>query len=96
MVDAKMRSKVRGAVVGTAIGDALGMPVEGLNPATIVSKFGHLRSLVAPRPGTWAHRTHQLRRGQWTDDTQLMLAIGESIVAKGLSSASLFWKAMLT
>lgn len=69
--------------MGTAIGDALGMPVEGLSPATIASKFGSLRSLIAPKAGTWAHRTHKLRRGQWTDDTQLMLAIGESVVAKG-------------
>lgn len=83
MVDTKTRSRVRGAIVGTAIGDALGMPVEGLDPATIVSKFGTLRSLVAPRSGTWARQTHNLRRGQWTDDTQLMLAIGESVVSKG-------------
>jgi ADP-ribosylglycohydrolase len=39
--------------------------------------------MVSPKDGTWAHKTHKLRRGQWTDDTQLMLAIGESIVAKG-------------
>lgn len=83
MTDPKTRSKVRGAIVGTAIGDSLGMPVEGLSPATIAGKFGTLRSLVAPKKGTWAHRTHKLRRGQWTDDTQLMLAIGESVVAKG-------------
>jgi len=83
MVNAKMRSRARGAIVGTAIGDALGMPVEGLDPATIVGKFGCLRSMVAPKGGTWAHQTHKLRRGQWTDDTQLMLAIGESVVSKG-------------
>jgi ADP-ribosylglycohydrolase len=83
MVDTKTRSRARGAIVGTAIGDALGMPVEGLGPATIVSKFGTLRSMVAPMNGTWARQTHNLRRGQWTDDTQLMLAIGESVVSKG-------------
>lgn len=83
MINTKTRSRARGAIVGTAIGDALGMPVEGLKPATIVNQFGTLRSLVAPKEGTWARQTHNLRRGQWTDDTQLMLAIGESIVAKG-------------
>ena len=82
-MNAKTRSRARGAIVGTAIGDAFGMPVEGLDPATIVGRFGCLRSMVSPRNGTWAHRTHKLRRGQWTDDTQLMLAIGESIVSKG-------------
>jgi len=83
MVDVKTRSKARGAIVGTAIGDAFGMPLEGLSPATIAGKFGAPRSMVAPIEGTWAHKTHKLRRGQWTDDTQLMLAIGESVVAKG-------------
>jgi ADP-ribosyl-[dinitrogen reductase] hydrolase len=83
MVNTKIRSKARGAIVGTAVGDAFGMPVEGLKPDTIAAKFGYLRSMVDPKAGTWAHRVHKLNRGQWTDDTQLMLAIGESIVAKG-------------
>jgi ADP-ribosylglycohydrolase len=83
MVNTKTRSRARGAIVGTAIGDALGMPVEGLDPVTIASKFGRLHSMVAPMSGTWARHTHNLRRGQWTDDTQLMLAIGESVVSKG-------------
>jgi ADP-ribosyl-[dinitrogen reductase] hydrolase len=83
MINAKIRSRIRGTIVGTAIGDALGMPVEGMSPAAIVNKYGFIRSMVAPIPGTWAQQTHQLNRGQWTDDTQLMLAIGESIVSKG-------------
>lgn len=83
MINTKIRSRVRGAIVGTAIGDAFGMPVEGLGPLTIMNKFGILRSMVAPKSDTWAHQTHKLQRGQWTDDTQLMLAIGESVVSKG-------------
>lgn len=77
------KSRVRGAIVGTAIGDALGMPVEGLKPSTIAKRYGVIRSFTAPRKGTWAKRTHNLKRGQWTDDTQLMLAIGESIAERG-------------
>ena len=77
------KSRVRGAIIGTAIGDALGMPVEGLKPDTILERYGSVRSFLAPKKGTWAKRSHNLARGQWTDDTQLMLAIGESIVDRG-------------
>jgi len=77
-----IRSRVRGAIVGTAIGDALGMPAEGMTPQAIAQMYGRLRSFANPKGGTWAHTHHQLGRGQWTDDTQLMLAIGESLLAK--------------
>jgi ADP-ribosylglycohydrolase len=81
-MDRMIRSRVRGAIVGTAIGDALGMPVEGLNPETIAEKHGLIRSMVSPKDGTWAREHHNLKRGQWTDDTQLMFAIGESMANK--------------
>lgn len=81
-MDSKTRSRVRGAIVGTAIGDALGMPLEGLPPDTIKRVYGRVSHFVAPKSGTWASKAHRLKRGQWTDDTQLMLAIGESIVGK--------------
>lgn len=82
-MNATTRSRVRGAILGTAIGDALGMPVEGLKPETIRRLHGRIRSFKAPKKGSWATKAHNLRRGQWTDDTQLMLAIGESITEKG-------------
>jgi len=77
MVDQKLRSRIRGAIIGTAIGDAFGMPVEGMKPEDIVKHFGRLTSMKTPKFSA-------LKRGQFTDDTQLMLAIGESIVAKGM------------
>lgn len=75
-----MKDKVRGAIVGVAIGDALGMPAESLNPKTIEKYYKWIESYRTPNPktGTW----HKLKRGQWTDDTQLTIAIGESIVRK--------------
>lgn len=81
-MNVKTRSRVRGAIVGTAIGDALGMPMEGMRPEAISQIYGRVSKLMTPKAGTWAKKTHRLKRGQWTDDTQLMLAIGESIVAK--------------
>ena len=73
-----MRDNVRGAIVGVAIGDALGMPVESLHPQTIKKYFKWVKTYRSPNLKT---RTfHKLKRGQWTDDTQLTLAIGESII----------------
>jgi len=81
-MNVKVRSRVRGAIVGTAIGDSLGMPIEGWSSEKIAETFGTVKSLVNPKPGSFAQQTHKLRRGQWTDDTQLMLAVGESFVSK--------------
>ncbi|MFA5048231.1 MAG: ADP-ribosylglycohydrolase family protein [Patescibacteria group bacterium] len=75
-----MKDKVRGAIVGVAIGDALGMPVEGLLPNTIKKHFGIINSYRTPNPKCRS-TYYTLKRGQWTDDTQLTVAIGESIVA---------------
>jgi ADP-ribosylglycohydrolase len=80
MKNKKMKDKVRGAIVGVAIGDALGMPVESLKPKTIKKYFKRIETYKAPNPKTKCF--HKLKRGQWTDDTQLTLAIGESIVSK--------------
>ena len=71
-----MKDKVRGAIVGVAIGDALGMPVEGLLPETIKKLYGHINSYRKPK--SKIHPT--LNRGQYTDDTQLTIAIAESII----------------
>ncbi len=71
-----MKDKVRGAIIGVAMGDALGMPAEGLKPETIVKYYGKINTYRTPRK----RHFHNLKRGQWTDDTQLTLAVGESIV----------------
>lgn len=75
------RDNIRGAILGTAIGDALGMPIEGLKPINIYKYYGKITGFRSPNPK--CKRIHDLKRGQWTDDTQLMLAIGESIVENG-------------
>lgn len=76
-----IKSRIKGAIIGTAIGDAFGMPVEGLSPDTIKKNYGKIRGFVKPKTGV--QKIHKLDRGQWTDDTQLMIAIIESIINKG-------------
>jgi poly(ADP-ribose) glycohydrolase ARH3 len=59
-------------MLGTFLGDALGMPVEGMNPAAIRHRHGLIRDLLDARLG----------RGTYTDDTQIMAALAESLVAR--------------
>jgi len=60
----------RGALLGTAVGDALGMPVEGWSNTSIARKYGAIRKMLPARLG----------RGTYTDDTQMMIALAESMV----------------
>lgn len=70
---ARSYERLAGAAIGTMLGDALGMPVEGLTPAEIDARFGRLDSLRAGR----------LPAGSYTDDSQMMIAILETLAAQG-------------
>jgi poly(ADP-ribose) glycohydrolase ARH3 len=60
------RDRACGALLGTFVGDALGMPFEGQPTAAIPA---HLEMAEA-----------RLGRGTYTDDTQMMIALGESLL----------------
>jgi len=62
-----------GALLGTFAGDALGRPVEGMTMEAISSKHGRLREMTGP-PG---------KMGRYSDDTQLMICVAESLCEKG-------------
>lgn len=68
-----MLDRFAGALLGTAVGDALGMPVEGWDPADIQARFGTLRDMIEARSG----------RGRYTDDTEMMIALAESLIRSG-------------
>ncbi|HLM94434.1 MAG TPA: ADP-ribosylglycohydrolase family protein [Gaiellaceae bacterium] len=61
--------RARGALLGTFVGDALGMPYEGCRAGT------------APRPLEMVEA--RLGRGTYTDDSQMMIALAESLLACG-------------
>jgi poly(ADP-ribose) glycohydrolase ARH3 len=61
------RDRARGALLGTFVGDALGMPFEGLPPDGIPTHFSMENARLGP--------------GTYPDDTQMMIALGEAIVA---------------
>jgi len=75
------RDKVMAMFLGIAIGDALGMPVETLTAEQIAKKYGRITDYIQPDENTWFTGWPA---GRWTDDTQLTIAIAESLIAKGV------------
>jgi ADP-ribosyl-[dinitrogen reductase] hydrolase len=65
-----------GAYLGFAVGDALGATVEFMTPSEIHHTYGMHRDIIG---GGWL----KLKPGQVTDDTQMSLALGESIIDSG-------------
>ncbi len=63
-----------GSYLGLAVGDALGATVEFLTAREIAAQYGTHRDLIG---GGWL----RLKPGQVTDDTQMSLALGTSILA---------------
>lgn len=70
------RERFVGCLVGLALGDALGAPLEFMPRAEIAASYGQVRELIG---GGWLN----VDPGEYTDDTQLALAISDSIVARG-------------
>lgn len=64
--------RCRGTLLGLAIGDALGAAVEFQRPGTFPPVLGY-------RDGG----PHGLAAGEWTDDTSMALALGDSLVNRG-------------
>ena len=74
--DGSLRARAAGSYLGLAVGDALGATVKFLTPQEIRARYGEHREM---RGGGWLH----LRRGQVTDETEMSLALGRSILEAG-------------
>jgi poly(ADP-ribose) glycohydrolase ARH3 len=61
--------RAHGALLGTFVGDALGMPFEGATHTAIPSEVEMIEA--------------RLGRGTYTDDTQMMIALAESLIERG-------------
>ena len=94
-MDNLMRERYQATLVGCALGDSLGMPVEAWKPEQIKKYFGEITWLRDPLVvldntgspltkdefGKLKYWNKDLKKGQYTDDTILTLAIAESIAA---------------
>ncbi|MCF8031435.1 MAG: ADP-ribosylglycohydrolase family protein [Desulfarculaceae bacterium] len=66
-------SRLAGAALGAMCGDALGMPVEGWSHQDIERQYGRLDAFLEGR----------LEAGSYTDDSQMMIAILETLAQRG-------------
>lgn len=69
------------AYLGLAVGDALGATVEFLTPREIRDQYGEHRDIVG---GGWL----RLQKGRVTDDTEMSLALGQSLLEVGRVDAT--------
>lgn len=70
-----LEERALGAYLGFAVGDALGATVEFLTKGEIREKYGLHRKMIG---GGWLH----LAPGQVTDDTEMSLCLGRSLIAR--------------
>lgn len=71
------------AYLGLAIGDALGATVEFMTPREIIFQYGQHKEIIG---GGWL----KLPVGNITDDTQMSLALGQSIInTKSISAQNI-------
>jgi len=73
-LEERLSSRFIGSALGSFIGDALGMPVEGWPPQAIQRKYGGLLSDLVPG---------RFPAGSYTDDTEMMISLLETIAVKG-------------
>ncbi len=71
-----MLSRFQGAILGAAVGDAMTAPVQFVSRKVIAEQYSVVREMIG---GGWL----SLRRGQFSDDTQMMVCSLESIVEGG-------------
>jgi ADP-ribosyl-[dinitrogen reductase] hydrolase len=76
----QIKRRAIGAYLGLAVGDALGATVEFMTPREIREHHREHRDI---KGGGWL----RLRRGQVTDDTEMSLALGHSILSAGRVNA---------
>jgi ADP-ribosylglycohydrolase len=71
-----VENRALAAYLGFAIGDALGATVEFMTKREVAAQYGVHREIVG---GGWL----KLAPGQVTDDTEMALALGRSIIRTG-------------
>ncbi|VVB93543.1 ADP-ribosylglycohydrolase [uncultured archaeon] len=72
----KLKSKYMGCMLGAAIGDALGKQNEGLDRKEILEN-GYVTDYNKARAGLPGEK---LRAGQYTDDTEQMIVLAQSLI----------------
>lgn len=88
---ARQSQAATGALVGAAVGDALGGPVEFQPRGTYLRKFP--KPVLGGRGEMTGGGSFGWAPGEFTDDTQMALALAESLLANGLQfDAATTWQ----
>lgn len=77
MITDELKNKYTGCMIGAAIGDALGKQNEGVRREEIL-KAGYIKDYGRAPKGSIGEK---LRAGQYTDDTEQMLVLAQSLIA---------------
>lgn len=85
-METKKTDKIKGVLFGQAIGDALGLGTEFMTKPEVIQTYpnglSHYEQIVQD-----FHRS-RWQKGDWTDDTDMMLCIAEAIIKDGEISYS--------
>ncbi|KAJ4460267.1 putative ADPribosylglycohydrolase superfamily protein [Paratrimastix pyriformis] len=73
---ATLVDKIRGAIIGNGIGDAIGVITEFSNKDSVIREFGKDHDFTFADPSRFP-------RGDWTDDTDQMVAILDMLIENG-------------
>lgn len=76
MTSPSLQDRALAAYLGFAIGDALGATVEFMTKSEIAARYGVHKDIIG---GGWL----RLKPGQVTDDTEMALALGRSLIRCG-------------
>ncbi len=86
-MDEQLFDRACGCLFGLAVGDAMGAPIEGMTAETIRQQHGevdgYLEMQVRPSEEMPAPQSHYRLRATYTDDTQMALAVMDSLVEFG-------------
>src|SRR3989344_5777003 len=73
-----MKKNIEGCLIGCGVGDTLGLPLEFLTKKQVLKRFPQkLRDFIAPVRHKYCSH---MALGQYSDDTQLTIAIAKSII----------------
>lgn len=73
-----LKDSIKGCIIAGACGDAFGMPFEGLKKEQIKEYYGTIKAKYYD--SEYSRHTKGLKKGAYTDDTQLTIATIKAIM----------------
>lgn len=84
-----MNDFIKGTIYGNAIGDALGLATEFMTESEVLKHYGEIKTLDYSMIINDYHRNTWIK-GDWTDDTDQMLLVLQTLVESNKGDPILF------